>query len=126
MKQQVSAAIGIVGGIVDIAAGFVNLQLSPMGMQSMMAPASWIGYFLLVLGFIVLLSGLYLHSARMMKNRGLFGWLMIIYGLIMLALGFGMAGQLFSMMVGSTISGSVMIIVGVAMLYTGHDMARMQ
>jgi len=117
--------IGVVGGIVDIVAGFAFLQ-QPMGPQPMMRLAftSWIGYFLLVLGVIVLASGLYVLTVRMM-NRSSFGWLMIVYGVIMLVLGFGMIGQMFSMMEGSWLSGSVMLIVGVAMLYSGYDMTRM-
>lgn len=119
----------MVGGVVDIVAGFAYLQQSSlMRIQPMMlpSPASWIGYFLLILGVIVFLSGAYLLSARMMRNRALFGWLMIVYGVIMLLLGVGMIGQMFSMMMeASTVSGAVMIAVGIAMLYSGYDMARM-
>ena len=129
MNRRVSAAIGMVGGVVDIVAGFAYLQQSSlMRIQPMMlpSPASWIGYFLLILGVIVFLSGAYLLSARMMRNRALFGWLMIVYGVIMLLLGVGMIGQMFSMMMeASTVSGAVMIAVGIAMLYSGYDMARM-
>lgn len=84
---------------------------------------AWAGYFLLALGLIVLLTGLYMLTARMMRNRSLFGWLMIVYGVTMLILGAGMIGEVFSMMQGSTISGGVMILVGLAMLYSGFGMA---
>jgi uncharacterized membrane protein len=126
MDQRVSGVIGVVGGLVDIIAGAVFLQ-QPMEVQPMMefSPTSWIGYFLLALGIIVLLSGLYVLTARMMKGRSTFGWLMILYGIVMLALGGGMLGQIFSMMQGSAISGTVMIVVGLAMLYSGYDMTRM-
>ena len=126
MNQKVSAAIGVVGGPIDIGAGFAYLQQSsPMQPTMGPGPTPWIGYFLLVLGVIVLLSGLYLLGARMLKSRAPMGLLMILYGLMMLALGFGMVGQIFSMVQGSVFSGTVMVIVGVAMLYSGYGMARM-
>lgn len=126
MDQRASGVIGVVGGVVDIIVGAVSLQ-QPMEMQPMMelSPSSWIGYFLLGLGIIVLLSGLYVLTSRMMKGRSTFGWLMILYGIIMLALGGGMLGQILPMMQGSAISGTVMIVIGLAMLYSGYDMARM-
>jgi hypothetical protein len=126
MEQRVSGIIGVVGGLVDIIVGAVILG-QPMEMQPMMTfgPASWLGSFLLALGVIVLLSGLYVLTVRMMRGRGAFGWLMILYGIVMLALGGGMLGQILPMMQGSAISGTVMIIIGLAMLYSGYDMARM-
>jgi uncharacterized membrane protein len=126
MDQRFSGAIGVVGGLVDIIVGAVILQ-QPMGNQPMMelSPSSWIGYFLLALGIIVLLSGLYVLTARMMTRRKQFGWLMIVYGVVMLVLGAGMLGQMFSMMQGFVISGTVMIVIGLAMLYSGYDMTRM-
>jgi hypothetical protein len=126
MDHKVSGIIGVVGGLVDIIVGAVFLQ-QPMEMQPMTSfgPTSWIGYFLLTLGVIVLLSGLYVLTARMMRGRGAFGSLMILYGIVMLALGGGMLGQILPMMQGSAISGTVMILIGLAMLYSGHDMTRM-
>jgi uncharacterized membrane protein HdeD (DUF308 family) len=126
MDQRFSGAIGVVGGLVDIIVGAVILQ-QPMGNQPMMelSPSSWTGYFLLALGIIVLLSGLYVLTARMMTRRKQFGWLMIVYGVVMLVLGAGMLGQMFSMMQGFVISGTVMIVIGLAMLYSGYDMTRM-
>jgi drug/metabolite transporter (DMT)-like permease len=126
LDQRVSGLIGVVGGLVDIIVGVILLQ-QPMETQPMMqlSPTSWVGYFLLALGVIVLLSGMYLLTARMMKRRTAFGVLMILYGIVMLALGAGMLGQMFSMMEGFVISGTVMIIIGLAMLYSGYDMTRM-
>ena len=59
-----------------------------------------------------------------MMHRSRFGLLMIGYGIIMLVLCVGMIGNLFSMMQGSALSGTVMLAVGVAMLYSGSTMAR--
>ena len=123
LQEKFSALIGIVGGIVDLFAGFAILQGTTEPM--MMRPASdlWVGYFLLALGIVVFLTGLWIFRVRMMRHSPI-GWLMILYGVIMLFLGVGMIGQIFTMMQGSTVSGSVMIILGIAMLYSGYGMAR--
>jgi uncharacterized membrane protein len=65
---------------------------------------------------------MYLLTTGMMKRRSFIGALMLLYGVIMLVLGGGMIGQMFSVMQWSTLSGSVMIIVGVAMLCSGYSM----
>jgi hypothetical protein len=121
LKQTYSAAIGLIGGIVDMVAGLALLQ--PAGMM-FSSTAMWGGYFLLILGSIVLLTGLYLLTAHMMKNRSTIGGLMVLYGVIMLVLGVAMLGQVFSMMWGSTFSGSVMLLMGILMLYSGYGMAK--
>lgn len=91
----------------------------------MMAPSIALraGYFLVFLGVIVLLTGLYLLTPRMM-NRSIIGPLMLLYGVIMLVLGIGMLGRMFSMMQNSTLSGAVMLLTGVAMLYSGYGMTK--
>lgn len=113
------------GGIVDLVAGFSLLQPAGLMQPSMMVTsATWGGYLLLVLGVIVLATGLYLLTPRMMANRMIFGVLMLVYGMVMLVLGVSMIGQMFSMTQGwSTLSGTVMIILGAAMLYSGYGMA---
>jgi len=125
MKQTYSAVIGIVGGVVDLVAGFALLQSAGMA-EPMMGPsvATWGAYFLLVLGAVVLLSGLYLLTSHMMKNRSTIGALMLLYGVIMLILGAAMLRQMFSMVQGSTLSGAVMLVMGVAMLYSGYGMIK--
>ena len=61
---------------------------------------------MLALGAIVFLTGVYVLVTRMREHRSTIGLLMIVYGVIMLVLGAGMIGQLFSiMMQGSTVSG---------------------
>ena len=127
MHQKVSATIGIVGGVIDLVVGFVSLQQSMSGSSMGMMPSgvSWVSYFLLALGIVVLLSGLYMFAAQMVKNRATFGWLMIIYGIIMLLLGFAMINGMVAMMQGSILSGTVMIFVGVAMLFSGYSMRKM-
>ncbi len=129
MIQRLSALLGIVGGIIDFVAGLALLQptgMNSMGMRTSMSllPSAVAGYFLLVLGAIVFLTGLIMLSMLKMRHRSAFGVLMLMYGVIMLILGFVMLGQVFFMMQGSTLSGSAMIIVGLAMLYSGSTMVR--
>ncbi len=129
MIQRLSALLGIVGGIIDFVAGLALLQptgMNSMGMRTSMNlfPSSVAGYFLLVLGAIVFLTGLFMLSMWMMRHRSGFGLLMLMYGVIMLILGFMMLGQVIFMMQGSTLSGATMIIVGLAMLYSGSTMVR--
>ena len=123
LQEKFSALIGIVGGIVDLFAGFAILQGTTEPM--MMRPVSdlWVGYFLLALGIVVFLTGLWIFRVRTMQHPTI-GWLMVLYGVIMLILGVGMIGQIFTMMQGSTVSGSIMIILGIAMLYSGFGMVR--
>jgi hypothetical protein len=127
MKQTYSAAIGIIGGLVDLLVGLLLLRPVEMIMASeptmLASPAAASGYFLSILGIIVLLTGLYLLTSHMM-NHSISGALMLLYGLIMLILGAAMLGQLFSMMQGSMISGIVMLVIGAAMLYSGYGMIK--
>jgi hypothetical protein len=126
LRQKYSAVIGIVGGLVDVIAGIALLQPTMMmGSETMMAlpNALWAGFFLIALGVIVLLTGLYLLTPRMMK-RSIIGPLMLLYGIVMLVLGFGMLGRIFSMMQNSTLSGAVMVLMGIAMLYSGYGMTN--
>jgi uncharacterized membrane protein HdeD (DUF308 family) len=97
-----------------------------MAQEMMMAPpsATWGGYFLLALGTVVLLTGVYMFTSPMMKNRTTIGGLMSVYGVTMLVLGVSMIEQLFPMMQGSTISGTAMLASGAAMLYSGYGMVR--
>jgi uncharacterized membrane protein HdeD (DUF308 family) len=61
----------------------------------------------------------------MMQHSHGFGFLMILYGVVMLVLGGSMIGNLFMMMTQlSLLSGTVMIVVGLAMLYSGSEMIR--
>jgi hypothetical protein len=126
LPRELSGILGLIGGVIDIAVGWVFLQQKPeMGMSMMVGSATAVGYFLLALGAAVFLTGVYVLSVRMMK-RVTVGLLMIVFGVIMLALGMGMIGGSINLMQQgfSTISGIVMIFLGLSMLYSGYDMAR--
>lgn len=88
-------------------------------------PSAVGGYLLLVLGAIVFLTGLFMLRIRMMRHRSGFGLLLLIYGVIMLILGFAVVEQIFFMMQGLTLSRRAMIIVRLAMLYSGSTVVRM-
>lgn len=139
LKAEQSALLAIVGGVIDLIAGWALLQsippmmpiTVPLGQTAIptMMPvgtsAIAVSYFLFALGVVVLVTGAYMFYAKMMMHRSRLGWLMIVYGVIMLVIGIGMIGNVFSMMMqGSAISGAVMLVVGAAMLYSGSSMAK--
>jgi len=92
-----------------------------------MTVSSTIGlaYFLLVFGLAVLLTGVYLLVLRTKISARISGPLMILYGAVMLVLGVGMIGRVFSMMQWSFFSGALMLVVGVGMVYSGFTMGKM-
>jgi hypothetical protein len=123
MRRILSSIIGLVGGVVDLWAGSTILLNSSMRMGQMAGSGQLLGYFLSVLGVIVLLSGLLMIFPNFMSR--IMGLLMIIYGSVMMVLGVGMIGGLFNvMMQWSALSGVVMIALGLAMLYSGWGMPR--
>ncbi len=124
LKHRYSALVGIVGGFVDLIAGVAVVQSTVMvDDESMMATANaqWVGYSLMLLGVIVLSTGFYLLTPRMM-NRSVIGPVMLLYGVIMLVLGVAMFAGMLSMMQNSALSGAAMLMTGTAMLYSGYSM----
>jgi Na+-translocating ferredoxin:NAD+ oxidoreductase RnfD subunit len=128
LQQKLSAWIGIAGGIIDLVVGASLTQNPPPAVmaQAMMSSQSDypIGYAVFAFGIVVLATGLYLLFTRMMHHRAGFGFLMVLYGIVMLVLGAGMIRNVFLMMQYSLLSGIVMIIVGLTMLYSGSEMIR--
>jgi drug/metabolite transporter (DMT)-like permease len=127
LRREVSGAIGVVGGLVDVVVALLVLQQNSMEMGGAMMTGSrvWASYFLLALGAIVLMTGTYVLTSKTMKHHSATGLLMLFYGVIMLVLGAGMIGQLFGfMMRGSIVSGITMIFLGLVMLYSGLDMTK--
>lgn len=125
--MRVSIAIGIVGGLVDIASGFLFLvdAYTKGPTMAMMGPSSevWGGLLLLLaLGAIVLLTTLLMTSERGMRSPATFRVLMLVYGVVMLIIGAAMIAQLYSMTSGSFLSGGAMIAVGAAMLVSAAAM----
>jgi hypothetical protein len=107
-----------------LVAGWVVLQQTSMtGMSTVTGSATTVGYFLLALGAVVFLTGIYVLVTRIMRGRAV-GLLMLTYGVIMLTLGVGMMARFINLMMegSSMISGVAMILSGIAMLYSGLDM----
>lgn len=122
MSRKISGVIGLIGGLVDLWAGLSVLSARPMGMGTTQT-IHLLGYFLTVLGVIVLLTGMFMFAPRVIS--GFSGLLMIVYGLVMLVLGVGMIGGIFNvMMQWSSFSGIVMLALGLLMLYSGSVMSR--
>ena len=115
-------AIGIIGGLVDLAAGLA-LFAGSMGPSSM--ASDWAAAGLIGLGVAVLATAVALAFAPEDRPRTAYGGLMLVYGVLMLALGAVMLAGMLPMMAGSLVSGAALILVGVAMLYSGATMARM-
>ena len=117
----------MIGGLVDLVAGMLILQQNSMQTNSQMMTVDsgmFASYFLFALGVIVLLTGIFVLVSKTMRHTTT-GFLMILYGVLMLILGVGMIGQLFNfMMQGSLVSGIAMIFVGLVMLYSGFDMTK--
>ena len=126
LRREFSGVLGVAGGIVDFIVGFTILGRNSMGTGNAMNAGAILAYLLLVLGAVVLLTGVYVLASRMMAHSSTIGLLMLVYGVIMLALGVGMIGQLFNLMAmqNSVVSGTVMILLGAAMLYSGFDMKK--
>ena len=126
MRREFSGVIGVAGGIVDFIVGFTILGQNSMEMGNAMNAGATVAYLLLVLGAVVLLTGVYVFASRMMAHTSTIGLLMLLYGVIMLGLGVGMIGQFFNLMMmqSSIISGTIMILLGAAMLYSGFDMTK--
>ncbi len=126
LKQRYSAFVGIVGGFVDLIAGVAVVRSTVIVEgESMMATANaqWVGYSLMLLGVIVLSTGFYLLTPRMM-NRSFVGPVMLLYGVIMLVLGVAMFAGMLSMMQNSALSGAAMLLTGTAMFYSGYSMRK--
>lgn len=127
MDQKVSGGIGVAGGALDIVVGSLLLQQSMNpGAMGILSFGAAVAVFLLLLGLVVLVTGMYVFSAPMMRNRSTLGWLMILYGVIMLVLGLGMITGMFRLMMmgASLLSGGLMLLSGAVMLYSGSSMRR--
>lgn len=126
MRREFSGVLGLDGGLVDFIVGLWILRQNSMEMGNSMNGVVVLPFLLLVLGAVVLLTGVYVLASKMMAHGSTIGLLMLVYGAIMLALGVGMIGQLFNLMMmqGSVVSGTLMIVLGLAMLYSGFDMTK--
>jgi|SRR3989442_4611910 len=124
--RTVSIVLGIIGGALDLAVGLLILATGPMASSNGMGvTGAYIGsILLLLLGGVILGSTVQMIGSRKTPRRRSEGFLMIVYGVLMLIAGAAMLGRLFPTMQAPEVSGAVMIGVGLAMVYVGATMRR--
>jgi len=125
--RTVSIVLGIVGGALDLGVGLLILATVPMASSDTGMGVTW-GYvgaiLLLLLGGAVLGTTVQMIGMRTTPRRRSHGFLMIVYGVLMLVAGLAMIGRVLPMMQAPDVSGGAMIAVGLGMLYVGATMRR--
>ncbi len=124
--------LGLVGAILDFSAatlifrGPSSMSMGgEMGMQTMVNASVFWPILLYSLGAILIATGLLGVTKIGMGRMRLFGGLMILYGIVMLAVGGSMIFGVTLMMSGM-ISGIAMLFIGSAMIGNGVLMVRNQ
>jgi len=128
----VGFVLALVGAILDFSAGTLIVRSSSsmsmideMGMSVTVAGTVAWPIFLYSLGVILVATGLLGITKIGMRRMRLFGGLMILYGIVMLAVGGSMIIGVTLMMSGM-ISGIAMLFIGSAMIGNGALMAKRQ
>src|SRR2546422_967599 len=123
-RRTVSVVLGIVGGTLDLGVGLLILASGPMASSDGMGVSgAYVGaILLLLLGGVILGSTAQMIGTRQSPRRRSQGFLMIVYGVLMLVAGAAMLGRLLPTMQAPDVSGAAMIGVGLAMLYVGAMM----
>jgi uncharacterized membrane protein HdeD (DUF308 family) len=124
--RTVSILLGVIGGALDLGVGLLILATGPMASSNGTGvTGAYVGsILLLLLGGITLGSTVQMIGSRKTPRRRSEGFLMIIYGVLMLVAGAAMLGRLFPTMQAPEASGAAMIGVGLAMVYFGATMRR--
>ena len=122
--------LSLVGAILDFSAGTLIVRGSStmsmggeMGMQTMVNASVFWPILLYSLGVILIVTGLLGITKIAIGRMGLFGGLMILYGIMMLAIGGSMIVGVTLMMSGM-ISGTAMLFIGAAMIGNGTLMVQ--
>src|SRR2546425_3173545 len=125
--RTISIVLGIAGGAMDLGVGLLICATSPMASTETGMGVTW-GYLgailLLLLGGVVLGSTVRMIGMRTTPRGRSEGFLMIVYGGLMLAAGLAMLGRVFPVMQAPDASGGAMIAVGLGMLYVVATMRR--
>ncbi len=122
-----SIGLGIAGGALDLGVGLLILATVPVASTQTGMGVTWayVGASLLILlGGTVLGSTVQMIGMRTTPRRRSEGFLMIVYGVLMLLAGGAMLARLFPMMQAPEASGGAMVAVGLSMLYVGATMRR--
>src|SRR2546422_1068341 len=110
--RTISIVLGIAGGAMDLGVGLLILATSPMASTETGMGVTW-GYLgailLLLLGGVVLGSTVQMIGMRTTPRGRSEGFLMIIYGGLMLAAGLAMLGRVFPVMQAPDASGGAMM-----------------
>jgi len=125
-RRTLSIALGILGGALDLAVGLLILATGPMASSNGMGvTAGYVGaILLLLLGGVILGSTVQMIGSRKTPRRRSEGFLMILYGVLMIPTGLAMLGRLFPAMQAPEAFGATMVVVGLAMIYIGATMRR--
>jgi hypothetical protein len=124
--RQSGFALGVVGAVLDFYVGYLILQGSStndMGMvviQSGSALAWGVGLF--ILGGLLILTALASVTSLGTGRGKSFGALMVVYGVVMLAIGGFMYSGFAPMMGGALLSSLGMILLGALMVLNGAVM----
>src|SRR5437899_10988694 len=125
--RTISIVLGIAGGAIDLGVGLLIVATYPIASTETGMGVTW-GYLgailLLLLGGVVLGSTVQMIGLRTTPRGRSEGFLMIVYGGLMLAAGLAMLGRVFPVMQAPDASGGAMIAVGLGMLYVGATMWR--
>src|SRR2546427_126192 len=110
-RRTVSVVLGIVGGTLDLGVGLLILASGPMASSDGMGVSgAYVGaILLLLLGGVILGSTAQMIGTRQSPRRRSQGFLMIVYGFLMLVAGAAMLGRLLPTMQAPDVSGAAMI-----------------
>src|SRR5437879_1382375 len=121
-RRTVSVVLGIVGGTLDLGVGLLILASGPMASSDGMGVSgAYVGaILLLLLGGVILGSTAQMIGTRQSPRRRSQGFLMIVYGFLMLVAGAAMLGRLLPTMQAPDVSGAAMIGVGLPCSTSGR------
>src|SRR3989449_11055454 len=120
IPRTVSIVLGIAGGALDLGVGLLILATAPMASTETGMGVTW-GYvgaiLLLLLGGVVLGGTVQMIGIRRTLRRRSEGFLMIVYGVLMLSAGLALLGRGVPMIQAPEGSGGAMIAGGPGMVY---------
>ncbi len=127
IPTTLSIVLGIAGGALDLGVGLLILATVPMASTETGMGVTWgrVGaILLLVLGGVVLGSTVRMIGMRKTPQRRSEGFLMIVYGVLMVFAGLAMLGRVLPIMQAPDASGAAMIAMGLGMVFVGATMRR--
>ena len=132
LRSLVGLVLSLAGAVLDFLSGYLILgnqsmtTTNDMGMavtQHNAGALPW-GLALLVLGALLVATGVLGASSLGLRRMTMFGGAMAIYGMIMLGVGYLMYSGMAPLMQGSMASSLAMFLIGAAMIANGALMAQ--